>query len=85
MSDAAAAGTKPSMDPKELKRPRAAAGRDTAEPTSIAQFGQGEPRPIHAIARLRKKIEEKPHKPRYIHTVHGDGYYLAPNGQTDVP
>ena len=39
----------------------------------------------HAIARLRKKIEEKPHKPRYIHTVHGDGYYLAPNGQTDVP
>ena len=39
----------------------------------------------HAIARLRKKIEEKPHKPRYIHTVHGDGYYLAPDGQTDVP
>jgi DNA-binding response OmpR family regulator len=38
----------------------------------------------HAIARLRKKIEEKPHKPRYIHTVHGDGYYLAPDGQTDV-
>ena len=38
----------------------------------------------HAIARLRKKIEEKPHKPRYIHTVHGDGYYLAPDGRTDV-
>ena len=36
----------------------------------------------HAIARLRKKIEEKPHKPRYIHTVHGDGYYLAPDGAT---
>ncbi|MFN7917785.1 MAG: response regulator transcription factor [Vicinamibacterales bacterium] len=35
----------------------------------------------HAIARLRKKIEEKPHKPRYIHTVHGDGYYLAPDGR----
>jgi DNA-binding response OmpR family regulator len=35
----------------------------------------------HAIARLRKKIEEKPHRPRYIHTVHGDGYYLAPDGQ----
>ena len=34
----------------------------------------------HAIARLRKKIEETPHKPRYIHTVHGDGYYLAPDG-----
>jgi DNA-binding response OmpR family regulator len=35
----------------------------------------------HAIARLRKKIEETPHRPRYIHTVHGDGYYLAPDGQ----
>jgi DNA-binding response OmpR family regulator len=38
----------------------------------------------HAIARLRKKIEEKPHKPRYIHTVHGDGYYLAPDGIAEV-
>jgi DNA-binding response OmpR family regulator len=38
----------------------------------------------HAIARLRKKIEEKPHKPRFIHTVHGDGYYLSPDGSTDV-
>ncbi len=35
----------------------------------------------HAIARLRKKLEEKPHRPRYIHTVHGDGYYLAPDGE----
>ena len=38
----------------------------------------------HAIARLRKKIEEKPHRPRFIHTVHGDGYYLAPEGNADV-
>ncbi len=38
----------------------------------------------HAIARLRKKIEEKPHKPRFIHTVHGDGYYLAPDGTADT-
>ena len=38
----------------------------------------------HAIARLRKKIEDKPHKPRYIHTVHGDGYYLAPDGQANI-
>lgn len=38
----------------------------------------------HAIARLRKKIEDTPHKPRFIHTVHGDGYYLAPDGQADV-
>jgi two-component system response regulator VicR len=35
----------------------------------------------HAIARLRKKIEDTPHKPRYIHTVHGDGYYLSPDGE----
>ncbi len=34
----------------------------------------------HAIARLRKKIEVQPQKPRFIHTVHGDGYYLAPDG-----
>jgi DNA-binding response OmpR family regulator len=34
----------------------------------------------HAVARLRKKIEATPHKPRFIHTVHGDGYYLAPDG-----
>ena len=31
----------------------------------------------HAIARLRKKIEDVPHKPRFIHTVHGDGYTLT--------
>lgn len=36
----------------------------------------------HAIARLRKKLEQNPHRPRYIHTVHGDGYYLAPDGRT---
>jgi DNA-binding response OmpR family regulator len=34
----------------------------------------------HAIARLRKKIEPDPHHPRFIHTVHGDGYCLTPAG-----
>jgi DNA-binding response OmpR family regulator len=34
----------------------------------------------HAIARLRKKIEPNPHQPRFIHTVHGDGYCLTPDG-----
>ena len=35
----------------------------------------------HAIARLRKKIERDPRRPRFIHTVHGDGYSLTPTGQ----
>jgi len=30
-----------------------------------------------AIARLRKKIEDDPHDPKYIRTVHGDGYCLT--------
>jgi len=33
----------------------------------------------HAVARLRKKIEPEPSRPRYIHTVHGDGYHLTPD------
>lgn len=35
----------------------------------------------NAVARLRKKIEPDPGRPRYIHTVHGDGYLLTPDGQ----
>jgi DNA-binding response OmpR family regulator len=35
----------------------------------------------HAIARLRKKIEPDPGRPRYIHTVHGDGYTITPEGR----
>jgi DNA-binding response OmpR family regulator len=31
-----------------------------------------------AIARLRKKIEPDVHHPRFIQTVHGDGYTLTP-------
>ena len=34
----------------------------------------------HAIARLRKKIETDPHRPRFIHTVHGNGYCLTFDG-----
>lgn len=34
----------------------------------------------NAIARLRKKIEKDPKRPHFIHTVHGDGYYLAHEG-----
>ena len=29
------------------------------------------------IARLRRKIERDPHQPRYIRTMHGDGYSLV--------
>lgn len=32
----------------------------------------------HFIARLRSKIEDDPHNPRYLHTVYGDGYKLTP-------
>ena len=31
----------------------------------------------HAVARLRKKIEADVDHPRFIHTVHGDGYCLT--------
>jgi DNA-binding response OmpR family regulator len=34
----------------------------------------------HAIARLRKNIEAEPDAPRFILTVHGDGYSLTPGG-----
>jgi DNA-binding response OmpR family regulator len=40
----------------------------------------------HAIGRLRKKIEEDPHHPKFIHTVHGDGYCLSTSDvKTRVP
>jgi DNA-binding response OmpR family regulator len=37
----------------------------------------------HAIARLRKKIEPDPHHPRFVRTVHGDGYILSASGRQD--
>ncbi len=39
----------------------------------------------HAIARLRKKIEPDPGRPRYIHTVRGDGYTITPEGRPSAP
>jgi DNA-binding response OmpR family regulator len=30
------------------------------------------------VARLRNKLEEDPHKPRYIQTVYGTGYAFKP-------
>lgn len=38
----------------------------------------------YVIVRLRKKIEPDPHHPRYVHTVHGDGYCLTPNEDSDI-
>ena len=37
----------------------------------------------HAVGRLRKKIEDNPHQPEFIHTVHGDGYRLTPRPDPD--
>jgi DNA-binding response OmpR family regulator len=37
----------------------------------------------NAIARLRKKIEPDPGRPRFIHTVHGDGYMITPDGRSE--
>jgi two-component system phosphate regulon response regulator OmpR len=31
------------------------------------------------ITRLRRKIEEDPKSPRYLQTVRGEGYMLAPD------
>jgi two-component system, OmpR family, response regulator VicR len=38
-----------------------------------------------AIMRLRKKIEHDPRSPRFIHSVHGHGYCLTPDGSSDIP
>lgn len=39
----------------------------------------------NTVARLRKKIEPDPGQPRYIHTVHGDGYTITPEGVSRPP
>ncbi len=39
----------------------------------------------NAIARLRKKIEKDPARPRFIHTVRGDGYLITLEGRTSLP
>ena len=45
-----------------------------------AVWGYGEPAVTRTVdnffARLRRKIERDPHHPRFIRTVHGDGYCL---------
>jgi DNA-binding response OmpR family regulator len=38
----------------------------------------------NAIARLRKKIEPDPGHPRFVHTVHGDGYTITPEGRSSA-
>ena len=38
-----------------------------------------------AVARIRKKIESDPHRPRFLHTVHGDGYCLTNGDRKDPP
>ena len=36
----------------------------------------------HAMVRLRRKVEDDPHQPKYIQTVHGGGYTLTTSGQS---
>jgi DNA-binding response OmpR family regulator len=36
------------------------------------------------VARIRKKIEADPHRPKFLHTVHGDGYCLTSNGPEEA-
>jgi DNA-binding response OmpR family regulator len=36
----------------------------------------------HAMVRLRRKVEDDPHQPKYIQTVHGGGYTLTNSGQS---
>ena len=36
------------------------------------------------VLRLRRKIEPDPHKPRYIRTLHGEGYSLTPDGSSGL-
>ena len=38
----------------------------------------------NAISRLRRKIEPDPGHPRFIHTVHGDGYTITPEGRSSA-
>jgi DNA-binding winged helix-turn-helix (wHTH) protein len=38
----------------------------------------------NAVSRLRKKIEPCPQAPRFIHTVHRDGYCLTPTRTRDA-
>lgn len=33
----------------------------------------------HAMVRLRRKVEDNPHQPRFVQTVHGGGYTLTTN------
>lgn len=43
-------------------------------------IGQGQERAVDVqITRLRRKIEENPKQPRYLQTVRGTGYMLAPD------
>jgi DNA-binding response OmpR family regulator len=37
-----------------------------------------------AVSRLRQKIEADPRNPRFLRTVHGDGYILTVEGMTSA-
>ncbi len=55
-------------------------GRDTLVEKLGRDTGQAQERAVDVqITRLRRKIEEDPKRPRYLQTIRGSGYMLAPD------
>ncbi|RED54309.1 response regulator [Aestuariispira insulae] len=65
-----------------LKALATAAGRimSREELTETCQIDGGDRTVDVQVTRLRRKIEEDPKVPRYLHTVRGRGYVLRPDG-----
>ena len=61
-------------------RPGAALSRATLVEELGRDRGQAQERAVDVqITRLRRKIEDDPKQPRYLQTVRGEGYMLAPD------
>lgn len=61
-------------------QPGAAVSRDKLVGDMPREEGGGQERAVDVqITRLRRKIEDDPKQPRYLQTVRGEGYMLAPD------